>query len=215
MKAKSEIIKALAIIGAIAVICGAYCFVELMLAIRHGFSARGEPSRLETFLASNIRYLSISRQARELANPVKSTPQVLTNARLHWADHCATCHGNDGRGETIVSAGMSPKPPNMRLPATQELTDGELYYLIQNGVRMTGMPAWGDADDEKSEDSWALVHFIRHIPSLSQDELDEMAATKPEADSDIKNDSPSPAALEQHEHGGPSHEHGKPHSHHH
>ena len=65
----------------------------------------------------------------------------------------------------------------MRLPRTQELTDGELYYTIHNGIRLTGMPAWGA--EGKDDDSWKLVLFIRHLPELTPREEREMESLNP------------------------------------
>jgi mono/diheme cytochrome c family protein len=65
----------------------------------------------------------------------------------------------------------------MRGSATQELNDGELFYIIENGVRLTGMPGWGGAG--KSEESWKLVHFIRHLPRLGPEEQVEMEQLNP------------------------------------
>jgi len=65
----------------------------------------------------------------------------------------------------------------MRLPETQNLTDGEVYYIIHNGIRLTGMPAWGA--EEKDEDSWKLVLFVRHLPQLTAAEEREMEALNP------------------------------------
>jgi hypothetical protein len=66
----------------------------------------------------------------------------------------------------------------MRLADTQKLTDGELYYTIKNGIRLTGMPAWGEAGDT-DEDSWKLVYFIRHLSSLTPEEEKEMEQLNP------------------------------------
>ena len=71
-----------------------------------------------------------------------ATPEVIAAGMAHYADHCAACHANDGSAETQIGLGMYPRPPDMRQPATQTLTDGELFYIIENGVRLTGMPAW-------------------------------------------------------------------------
>ena len=67
----------------------------------------------------------------------------------------------------------------MRLPATQTLSDGELFSIIERGVRLTGMPAWGTGTPEGVEQSWQLVHFIRHLPRLSAEEIAEMEALNP------------------------------------
>ena len=104
----------------------------------------------------------------------------LGEARAHFADHCAICHGNDGRGETEIGQGLYPKAPNMREDDTQKLTDGEIFYIIKNGVRFTGMPAWGDPDSRTDDESnWKLVHFIRHLPKLTPQEIQEMERLNP------------------------------------
>ena len=147
--------------------------------ISTGFSARPEPGRLETFAALAIRNIAIGRQARGLTNPVERTPEIIAGGRAHFADHCATCHANDGSGNTTIGKGLYPKVPDMRLARTQDLSDAQLFYIIENGVRMTGMPAWGTGQASGESASWHLVHFIRHLPELSEPELEEMAALNP------------------------------------
>src|SRR5207249_11547680 len=98
-------------------------------------------------------------------NPVLASTEDLRDARLHFADHCAICHGNDGSGETMIGGGLYPKPPDLRLPQTQNLTDGELYWIIENGVRFTGMPAFASGGGHGgTQDSWKLGDFIGHVP---------------------------------------------------
>src|ERR1700694_1675204 len=145
--------------------------------IRRGFSARDNPSALEAYLARTARKLSIPATERDAKNPFAPTAEVLSEARAHFADHCATCHSNDGSGKTQIGQNLYPKAPDMRLPDTQNLRDGEIYYVIHNGIRLTGMPAWGT--EEKDEDSWKLVLFIRHLPQLTPAEQHEMEALNP------------------------------------
>jgi len=145
--------------------------------IRRGFSARDNPSVVETYVAKTARKLSVPASERNATNPFSSTSEVLSEMRAHFADHCATCHGNDGSGKTRIGQSLYPKAPDMRLPDTQNLTDGEIYYLIHNGVRLTGMPAWGT--EEKDDDSWKLVVFIRHLPQLTPAEEREMEGLNP------------------------------------
>ena len=142
-----------------------------------GISARPEPSRIETWLAGAMRRVAIPGEARRTKNPLPATPEILAQAREHFADHCASCHGNDGSGQTALGRGLYPRAPDMRLPATQALTDGEIFYVIENGIRLTGMPAWGTSG--KQTESWKLVHFIRHLPSLSPGEKLEMERLNP------------------------------------
>jgi hypothetical protein len=75
-----------------------------------------------------------------------------------------------------------PKAPDLRLTETQSMSDGELFWVIHNGIRFTAMPGWGTGDPEKDLDSWRLVHFIRHLPQLSQEELDEMKTLNPKTE---------------------------------
>ena len=144
-----------------------------------GFSARPEPGSLETFGALTIRNLAIGRQARGLINPVERSPDVIASGREHFADHCASCHANDGSGDTTMGRGLYPRAPDMRLARTQDLPDGELFYIIENGVRLTGMPAWGTGQASGESASWMLVHFIRHLPELSEAELQAMVRLNP------------------------------------
>jgi mono/diheme cytochrome c family protein len=163
----------LSLVGAIAVV-GAIAFAA------GGISARAEPSALETSLARAARHWLIPRSARAAANPIAASEEVLDSALRHWADHCASCHGNDGRGDTAQGRSFYPPAPDMTLPPTQELSDGELFWIIENGIRFTGMPAWGDpASPEDDAESWELVHFIRRLDELGEDELERMERLNP------------------------------------
>ena len=158
--------------------------------LHHGLSAKATPTRLEAFVARNARHLAIRRSARLMENPVLDSPEIQREARLHFADHCAICHGNDGRGDTPIGEGLYPKPPDLRLAATQNLSDGELYWIIENGVRFTGMPAFssnqhnGAGNHGNGQDSWKLVHFIRHLPHLGETERLEMEGYNPKGPED-------------------------------
>jgi mono/diheme cytochrome c family protein len=95
----------------------------------------------------------------------------------HYARYCAVCHANDGSGlKTPLGTGLYPKPPDLRAAATQSLTDGELFYIIDNGVRFTGMPAFGTGESTPAGDKqlWELVQFVRRLPRITPDELATM-----------------------------------------
>lgn len=136
----------------------------------HGFSAREKPSKLEAFLARHARRIASPSGAREMKNPVSPTALAIAEARDHFADHCAICHANDGSGKTQINAGLYPPAPDLKERDTQELSDGELFYIIKNGIRFTGMPGWGGEDEE----NWKLVLFIRHLPKITPKELELM-----------------------------------------
>jgi mono/diheme cytochrome c family protein len=158
--------------------------VAIATSILHdGLSSRATPSKLETAMARNVRRLAIPANARSAQNPVIASEEDLRVARQHFADHCATCHDNDGSGQTLYGKGLYPRPPDLRLPTTQNLMDGELFWIIENGVRFTGMPAFASAGEHNGHggalDSWKLVHFIRHLPHLTPAERTEMERYNP------------------------------------
>jgi mono/diheme cytochrome c family protein len=146
--------------------------------LHNGLSARATPTAMEAMIARNARHLAIPANARNEHNPIAASDETLKGARAHFADHCASCHANDGSGDTMYGKGLYPKPPNLRLEETQKLSDGELFWIIENGVRFTGMPAFGGSPDSQ-DDSWKLVLFIRHLSQLTMEERVEMERDNP------------------------------------
>ncbi|MEX5218136.1 MAG: cytochrome c [Nitrospiraceae bacterium] len=151
-----------------------------------GFSAKADPNWLEIVVARQLRYLAIPLENRNLRNPVPLTPDVMKEARAHFADHCASCHANDGSGQTKMGQNFYPKTPDLRLSNTQDMSDGEMFFIIQNGIRFTGMPAWGTGDPSEDTDSWKLVHFIRHLPRITEKELEEMKTLNPKTKHELE-----------------------------
>ena len=152
-----------------------------------GLSARAQPSALETAVAAVMRKLAMPASAHRANSPVANSPETLREARLHFADHCAICHGNDGSGDTGLGRGMYPKPPDLRAAQTQNRSDGEIFWIIENGVRLTGMPAFGGSGEHGNPlDSWKLVHFIRHLPALTAEERIEMEKYNPKGPDDLE-----------------------------
>lgn len=146
---------------------------------RTGFSTHGEASGMEKRMARMMRGMAVPDDLKNARNPMPMSPTVLPNARAHFADHCAVCHGNDGKGKTAIGENLYPKAPDMTLEATQSLSDGELFAIIENGVRLTGMPGWGDGTAASGKGSWELVHFIRHLPKITREEIEEMERLNP------------------------------------
>jgi len=180
--------------------------------LSRGLSARTEPSSIEAMIARPLRRLAIPGRARALKNPVPGGTEVLSRSMAHFADHCASCHGNDGKGNTLIGRGLYPKPPDMTEATTQNLTDGEIYYIIENGIRFTGMPAFGEeAGNDNDQETWDLVHFIRHLPQMTPDEVAKMKEMNPKSPSELakeeeirkflQGDDSSPAAnVHEHHH---------------
>lgn len=184
--------------------------------LRYGFSAHDEPTAMEAMMARSTRHWSVPADLRDAKNPVTLTPAVLAEARAHFADHCATCHGNDGKGSDLGKR-MYPKAPDMTLAATQSLSDGEIFSTIENGVRLTGMPGFGAGTAESAYGSWTLVHFIRHLPKLTTEEQDEMQKLNPKSPDEwremqeeqefLAGSDETPAATPAVSHGSTTHHH--------
>jgi mono/diheme cytochrome c family protein len=151
-----------------------------------GLDARAAPSTVESRVARRLRALAVSDEARQRRNPVALTPGVLEEGLAHFADHCASCHGNDGSGQTELGRGLYPKAPDMRLPGTQSLSDGELFSIIEHGVRFTGMPSWSTGTSAGETASWQLVHVIRHLPMLTPAELERMQQLNPRSPDEVR-----------------------------
>jgi mono/diheme cytochrome c family protein len=172
------------VLGIVVVLIGLIGVVA-ELVLHDGLSARATPNHFENAVASKLHHLAIPSSARTTQNPRLDSEEDLRDARLHFADHCAICHGNDGGGQTMLGTGLYPKPPDLRLPGTQELADGELFWIIENGVRFTGMPGFANGGEHGgAQDTWKLVHFIRHLPHLTATERIEMERYNPKGPDD-------------------------------
>lgn len=190
----------LLVIGAVAA-GAAYWYVQ-----RHApFSATGEPSWLEAAVALRLRHLAIPLEWRAKTNPLPATADNLHEGMEHFADHCAPCHSNSGVGDTPLARGLYPHPPILREARTQSLSDGEMFAIIQNGIRFTGMPAFSVNHSE--EDTWRLVMFIRHLPKITRQELGEMEKMNPREPSEAPGaDKPAERKAR------PPHTHKQPHA---
>ncbi|HWG58799.1 MAG TPA: cytochrome c3 family protein [Candidatus Acidoferrales bacterium] len=168
MSGWKKLVIAIGIVAACAVAIGA-------VLVYRGFRATARPSRFEAAVARGMRNLAIPRRERREKNPLAADAEALSDARNVYLARCALCHGVDGSGRTPVGQSLYPRVPDLRSPKTQNLSDGEIHYIIENGVQLTGMPAWGNAHREMDDDSWKLVLFIRSLRPLSKAETEQQA----------------------------------------
>ena len=145
--------------------------------VRSGFSSVDQPSQAEVVVAQTVRNWGIPGSARDQKNPWPPTADVLQEARDDFTNHCAGCHGKNGDGRTGIGQNLYPKAPDLRRPETQNLTDGEIHWIIQNGVRLTGMPAFGNPHGSEDDNSaWKLVLFVRSIAQATPRQIAEQNA---------------------------------------
>ena len=138
-----------------------------------GFGSRPEPSNLEASIAMKAYDSSTPERYEKMQNPLSAHGVDLIEAGGHYEEHCAVCHGDDGSGKPKFHGIMYPRPTDLLSPDTQEMSDGELYWVIKNGVRWSGMPAFGKPG-ESDEHAWKMVAYVRHLPKLNQMELQQV-----------------------------------------
>ncbi len=126
------------------------------------------PSDLERRLAMLTVDRSVARRAPRAPNPIAATPEALAGGLAHYRAMCVTCHGAPGVDPSEIGEGLNPPAPDLTLARVQKRPDGELFWLVQNGIRMTGMPAFGPTHGE--EEIWKIVTFLRHLPELTPEE---------------------------------------------
>jgi mono/diheme cytochrome c family protein len=146
-----------------------------------GLRSQATPTAIEARVARIVRSLAIPRADKQRTNPLAGSTEAANEGLQHFARYCALCHANNGTGQkSPIGQGLFPEPPDLRID-TQQLTDGELFYIIENGVRFTGMPAFGTGVRTEAGDrqTWQLVTFIRKLPSLTADEVGWMESLNP------------------------------------
>ncbi|SEC22518.1 cytochrome c3 family protein [Terriglobus roseus] len=124
-----------------------------------GFRANSTPSAAESLLARTVRDFAIPSEAHRAANPYQQDALTVERGRDAYRQACAGCHGVDLRGETAIGQSIYPRVPNLRSARTQSLTDGDLHYIIENGVQLSGMPALARPHSEGA--AWELVSYLR------------------------------------------------------
>jgi mono/diheme cytochrome c family protein len=132
-----------------------------------GFRASSTPGAFETSAARVVRDFAIPRAAKGQKNPFAGDDRAVGQGRDEFLTRCATCHGSDGRGATPIGSNLYPRVPDLRGPATQALTDGEVRYIIANGIQLTGMPAMPALNGQEEQVSWALVTYLRSLRSAT------------------------------------------------
>jgi mono/diheme cytochrome c family protein len=151
-----------------------------------GLSARANPSPTEERFSRRIRAFAVPARVKRMPNPVPASPEIVDAGMRHYADHCAVCHANDGSGDTLLGRGMYPRPPDLRSEESRKLTDGELFHIIENGIRFTGMPGFGEGTADSSNETWHLVRFIRHLPRVTPEQVAEMERLNPKSPEEWK-----------------------------
>jgi mono/diheme cytochrome c family protein len=120
------------------------------------------PSQGETNLANAAKDVTIPLEAGKMQNPLPETAEVVSQGQEVFLGSCAQCHGADARGDTSVGRSMDPPAMDLSSAHVQHWNDAELFWIIQNGVRLTGMPSWKSTIS--GDDTWKLARYIHSLP---------------------------------------------------
>lgn len=129
-------------------------------------SALPEPGPVETYMATQAKRLFVSRRAHGVSPAPPNDAATLANGRMQFGGNCASCHGYDGRTPTAMGRSLYPPAPDLGSSAVQKYSDAELFWVVKNGIRLTGMPGFGRILSD--QDIWALVHYVRSLEAASQ-----------------------------------------------
>ncbi len=140
--------------------------VLVTLALRFDLSALPEPGSLELALATRARHFLVRRSSRQGIPPQPATSGAgLAEGKTRYGVECAACHGMDGHTLTDSGRWMYPRAADLTSPAVQQYSDRELFWIVKNGIRLSGMPAFGKV--ETDERIWAIVQYVRSLRSFA------------------------------------------------
>jgi mono/diheme cytochrome c family protein len=131
-------------------------------------SATARPSKMEKAVAHAVLDASVRARAPR-GKSAPTDPASVTSGREAYRANCLVCHGVPGGEQSAIAAGLNPPVPDLAEPETQGRSDGELFYLVSGGVRLTGMPGFEKSLPEKTR--WEVVGFLRALPKLGETEL--------------------------------------------
>ena len=137
-------------------------------------AATKPPGALEKRLAGVALDRAVAKRAPDRKNPFAGNPEAVSRGLGEYREMCVMCHGAPGVDASEIGEGLNPPAPDLTLAKVQARTDGELFWIVSNGIRMTGMPAFGPT--HKEETIWKIVTFLRHLPELSKEEEKALSA---------------------------------------
>jgi mono/diheme cytochrome c family protein len=127
-------------------------------------SAMNRPSRIENYLAIHAKHILVAHAAQQtLPAETQNTPDNIEDGHTSYGSLCAGCHGYDGRTPTKLGNSFYPDAPSLASPRVQHYSDPELFVIIRGGIRLSGMPTFGNS--QTSDQIWNLVHYVRTLPN--------------------------------------------------
>ncbi|MDB6018467.1 MAG: cytochrome class protein [Pedosphaera sp.] len=135
-------------------------------------SASGKPGAIEKTLAPWAFERSMAGRFPKKNNPFANDASAWAAGMAHYRENCLICHGAPGIEGNELSMGLNPPAPALDAPEVQELSDGQLFWIVKNGVRWSGMPAFGPTHN--NAEIWKIASFLRHLPHLTPEEKEQL-----------------------------------------
>ncbi|PYQ66616.1 MAG: hypothetical protein DMF54_07230 [Acidobacteria bacterium] len=190
------------IFGILLVAVGAAAYV---MTGSYNTAATIPPGKTEKELATYALNKSVAKHAPNRRNPLSADPETFRGGLAHFRENCVVCHGAPGVDPGEIGQGLNPGAPDLTLRRTQARSDGELYWIVSEGIRMTGMPAFGPT--HKENEIWQVVAFLRHLPGITDEEKTQLKGATEEAEHHEEAPPPGGTAKPPHMHapGTPPH----------
>jgi mono/diheme cytochrome c family protein len=162
-------------------------------------SAIKPPGKTERALATFALNKAVARRATNQTNPLPKNAETLNGGLAHFRENCVICHGAPGVDPGEIGQGLNPGAPDLTLRRVQERSDGELFWITSNGIRLTGMPAFSPTHGEN--EIWQVVAFLRHLPEITDEEAKQLK-TETEEEEHHHEEAPPPSGAKK-----PAHAH--------
>ncbi len=142
----------------------------------YNVSAANKEKGITRWVLNTTMDNSVEKHSEGIVVPALNSPEMIKEGFAHYNEMCKGCHGAPGKEETEMAKGLNPKAPDLSRSA-KEMPPEELFWVTKNGIKMTGMPAWGvtHSDDK----IWAIVAFLDQLPGMSGASYDSMEAHTP------------------------------------
>ena len=155
---------------AIVLVLGAYVYINAGL---YDVAATGGSRGFIDQIAHRVSDESVAHHAAGIQVPPLNDPAQLKIGAAHYEEMCATCHGAPGVKMSEIGAGLNPSPPNL-IRSTTDMSPAEAYWIVKNGIRMTGMPAFGPTHNES--ELWAITAFVKQLPKMTPAQYQALTA---------------------------------------
>lgn len=132
------------------------------------------PSGFTQWVLSTTMERSVKSRAGDIEVPDLSSEAMITEGAEHYMGMCRGCHGDPGRERSVMAKALEPVPPHLyEKEEIEEWSPAEQFWIIKNGIMMTGMPAWGASHSD--EEIWNIVAFLRKLPEMSAEEYQQLS----------------------------------------